>query len=190
MKHVLFLEGSPRPAGNTALVADWVAAGLGRRGVRVERVRLADLNIGHCRACFTCSGRRDAPGCCQDDDMTGVYDKVINADLVVFTSPVYCWGITGRAKTVLDRFFALLTGENLLKGKSLAAVITAGGDAFDGADLVVPMFRNLCRYAGMNYAGHHVVAPCPDRPALARNARVRTDAGRFGADLRRALLAE
>ncbi|MFO7675460.1 MAG: flavodoxin family protein [bacterium] len=189
MKTVLFLEGSPRPAGNTALVTDWVVAGLGRRGVRVERVRLADLDVGNCRACFTCSSRRDAPGCCQDDDMVGVYDRVVAADLVVFTSPVYCWGITGRAKTVLDRFFALLSGENLLRGKSLAVVVTAGGDAFDGADLVVAMFRNLCRYAGMEYAGQYVAAPCPDRPALARNARVRADARGFGAGLRRSLLS-
>ncbi len=71
MKKILVLEGSPRAKGNTALVTDWVLAGLGERGVRVERVRAADKEIAGCCECFSCISSKKKPGCSQDDDLTG-----------------------------------------------------------------------------------------------------------------------
>ncbi|MBM3322795.1 NAD(P)H-dependent oxidoreductase [candidate division WOR-3 bacterium] len=181
MYSVLVLEGSPR-VGNTALVTDWVLAGMGR-GTRVERVRVCDLAVHECQECFTCSKTKTGPGCEQEDDMVGLHDKIVDADLVLWTSPIFCWGITGQLKVVLDRCFALLTGEDLLKGSKWALVLTAGGDHFDGADLVVQMFSRLARFGGIKYVGQHVVAPCPDGAKLRRNKAVQEQARSFGRTL-------
>lgn len=186
MKRILVLEGSPREKGNTALVTDWALAGLGR-GLEVERVRVADQNIHGCCECGTCRSFKHKAGCGQDDDMIELYDRIVDCDLLVFTSPVFCWGVTGQLKNAVDRFLALLTGESLLRGKPLAVIITAGGDHYDGADLAVAMFRSLARFGGMNYVGHLVVAPCPERPQLRRNNGLRLKAGGFGRKLRASL---
>lgn len=186
MKKIVVLEGSPRARGNTALVTDWVLEGLGR-GIRPDRVRVADLDIRPCRECGDCWKTKGAAGCRQPDDMPGLYDRVLDCDLLVVTSPVFCWGVSGQLKVAIDRLLALVFGENLLKHKRLALVLTGGGDEFDGADLVVHACRNLARFADLDYLGQLVVAPCPDRPRLGRDARIREQARRFGRELRAAL---
>jgi multimeric flavodoxin WrbA len=185
MNHILVLEGSPRK-GNTSVVTDWVLAGMGR-GNKVTRVKLCELNIQPCQECFTCNDTKDGAGCAQDDDMVELYDKMIDADFVLWTSPIFCWNVTAQTKMALDRCFALLTGEDLLKGSKWALVLTAGGDAFDGADLAVAMFSRLSRFGGIKYLGQHVVAPCPDGAKLKKNAVLMKQAKEFGRELAKTL---
>lgn len=187
MNQILVLEGSPR-TGNTSAVTDWVVAGMGR-GNKVTRVKLCELNIHPCQECFTCTKTKKGAGCAQDDDMLGLYDKVVDADLVIWASPIFCWNVTAQTKMALDRCFALLTGEDLLKGSKWALVVTAGGDAFDGADLAVQMFSRLARYGGIEYVGQHVVAPCPDGAKLKKSAKLQESAKEFGRELAKALRA-
>jgi multimeric flavodoxin WrbA len=185
MNYILVLEGSPRK-GHTSVVTDWVLAGMGK-GNKVTRVKLCEQHIAPCQGCFTCTDTKKAAGCAQDDDMVELYDKIIDADLVVWTSPIFCWNVTAQTKTALDRCFALLTGEDLLKNSKWALVLTAGGDAFDGADLAVAMFSRLCRFGGIKYLGQHVVAPCPDGAKLKQNAALQKQAKAFGKELTKAL---
>ncbi|MEO0086203.1 MAG: NAD(P)H-dependent oxidoreductase [candidate division WOR-3 bacterium] len=185
MKQILVIEGSPRH-GNTETVTNWVLAGLGR-GMRTTRIRAADLNIGGCRECLACTKSRHKAGCGQHDDMLEIYERMVDADLAIFTSPVFCWGVTSQLKAVVDRCFALLTGENLLKGSRWALVITAGGDHFDGADLVVQMFSRLARFAGVELLGHYVAANCLDGKRLRTDRRVAAEARAFGRELKEAL---
>jgi multimeric flavodoxin WrbA len=187
MKKVLVLEGSPRERGNTALVTDWVLKGLGKRGMSVERVRVPKLDLNGCQACSTCASTKGGAGCAQDDDMTGLYDRIIDCDLLMFTSPIFCWGVTGQLKLVTDRLFALMTGENMLKGKPIALVLTAGGSIFAGADLATRMYRDIAHFIGMKYLGEHIVAPCPGRQAMNRRPSYREEAKRFGKELRQRL---
>ena len=187
MNHILVLEGSPRK-GNTSVVTDWVLAGMGRDN-RVTRVKLCELHIAPCQECFTCTNTKKGAGCAQDDDMLELYDKMVDADLVLWTSPIFCWSVTGQTKMALDRTFALLTGEDILKDSKWALVLTAGGDAFDGADLAVEMFRRQCRFGGMKYLGQYVVAPCPDGAKLKKNAVLKRQAREFGKELAKALRA-
>jgi multimeric flavodoxin WrbA len=189
MKKVLVLEGSPREKGNTALVTDWILEGLGKRGVSVERVRVPKLDINGCQACSTCVTTKGRAGCAQDDDMTWLYDRIIDCDLLVFSSPIFCWGVTGQLKLVTDRLFALMTGENMLKTKQVALVLTAGGSIFSGADLAARMYRDLAQFTGMEFLGEHIVAPCPGRRAMNRRPSYRDEAKRFGKALRQRLKA-
>jgi multimeric flavodoxin WrbA len=187
MSQILVLEGSPR-TGNTSTVTDWVLAGMGR-GNKVKRVRLCEQIIHPCQECFTCSKTKQGAGCAQDDDMLELYDTMVGADLVLWTSPIFCWNVTGQTKMALDRCFALLTGEDILKGSKWALVLTAGGDAFDGADLAVAMFSRLARFGGIKYLGQHVVASCPDGAKLKKSAVLRKQAREFGKELAKALRA-
>uniref|UniRef100_A0A7C1NEM6 Flavodoxin family protein n=2 Tax=candidate division WOR-3 bacterium TaxID=2052148 RepID=A0A7C1NEM6_UNCW3 len=182
-KKVLVLEGSPR-RGNTALVTDWVLEGLGKKGVEVRRVRVCELNIAGCQECFGCRAEKRRAGCQQDDDMLELYDLIVDADLVIWTSPIFCWGVTSQLKAVVDRCFALLKGESLVKGSNWALILTAGGDHYDGADLAVEMFRRLAEFGKANYLGQLVVPSCSEPGVLKRRQEVVESARRFGRELR------
>jgi multimeric flavodoxin WrbA len=185
MSKVLVLEGSPRE-GNTTTVVNWVIAGMGR-GVEVTRMRLCEKNIHPCHECFTCAKTKKGAGCAQEDEMVEIYDKMVDADLIIWASPIFCWNVTAQTKMVLDRCFALMTGEDILKGEKWALVVTAGGDHFDGADLAVEMFKRMTAYSGIKLLGQHVVASCPDGKKLAANAALRKGAEAFGKELAKAL---
>lgn len=186
-KTVLLLEGSPRK-GNTTIVTDWVLEGLGKRGIDIKRLRVCELHINGCQECFSCLDYKSRAGCQQDDDMLEVYDLLGDSDLTIWTSPIFCWGVTSQLKAVVDRCFALLNGENLLKGCKWAAIITAGGDHFDGADLAVEMFRRLAKFGRVNYLGQFVVPNCPEPGVLKRRLQIAEEAKQFGRKLRREIL--
>ncbi|MEO0073572.1 MAG: flavodoxin family protein [candidate division WOR-3 bacterium] len=185
MTQVLFLEGSPRH-GNTEQVTDWVIAGMGRKA-KVHRVRLIEKQIHECQECFGCTGARNRAGCHLSDDMAEIYDLILGSDLTAFTSPVFCWGVSGITKLCIDRCFALLNGENLLKGSKLAVVLTAGGDHFDGADLAVAMFERLAKFGGIELVGRYVVADCPSGRSLRNNRLIEKQSREFGRRLLQAL---
>ncbi|MEO0070203.1 MAG: flavodoxin family protein [candidate division WOR-3 bacterium] len=182
-KTVLVLEGSPRK-GNTTVVTDWVLAGLGKKGVDIKRLRVCELHINGCQECFGCFDYKTRAGCQQDDDMLEIYQLLVDSDLTIWTSPIFCWGVTSQLKAVVDRCFALLNGENLLKGQKWAVILTAGGDHFDGADLAVEMFRRLSEFGKMKYLGQLVIPNCPEPKLLKRNRQVFLEAKRFGKELR------
>ena len=52
-----------------------------------------------CNACFTSEGN----ACMQKDDMSIIYSKLANADMLVIASPVYFYGLSAQLKAVIDR---------------------------------------------------------------------------------------
>ncbi len=54
-----------------------------------------------CQCCQTNGGI-----CTWKDDGCEILDAALGADVLVFASPVYYYGITGQLKTILDRFYA------------------------------------------------------------------------------------
>ena len=100
--NILILSGSPHTDGNTRLLVDAFVQGIGNRH-NVEIVNICDYNINPCRGCNACfaDGKHD---CVQNDDMPLVYEKAMNADLLVVASPVFFYGISAQLKAAIDRF--------------------------------------------------------------------------------------
>lgn len=100
MKNIVILVGSPRPDGNTALLAQAFAEGAAQH-CQVKIISIADLSIAPCRGCNACfaNGHR----CVQADDMQQVYDALAEADLLVVASPVYFYGISAQLAAVIHR---------------------------------------------------------------------------------------
>lgn len=103
-KKILILSGSPRKGGNSDLLCDEFMRGAIDGGNTVEKICVAEKNIGYCRACYYC---RDHGGqCVQKDDMAEILQKMIDADLIVLASPVYFYSIDAQLKTLIDRTVA------------------------------------------------------------------------------------
>ncbi len=95
------------------LQATLAAARAEGNDIETEVVRLADLKIEsgctHCNWCL--SGQTKDKICAIDDDMEpAVYHKIMQADAIVFATPVYIGRMSWLLAMVIDRLRALLEG--------------------------------------------------------------------------------
>ncbi len=71
---------------------------------------LVDKKINHCFGCYSCWAV--SPGiCCQDDDVNDLLTKITSADLVIWSTPLYCFGFPSIGKALIDRLLPLTCPE-------------------------------------------------------------------------------
>ena len=154
-KKVLVLLGSPRRKGNSAILAEKIAAGAKAAGAAVETLYLHGLSIAPCKACMACQ-KPGSKGCSIDDDMQPIYRKMLEADAWVLASPVYWFTMSAQLKLWMDRCFALPAyAKDPFAGKRIALALAYGGeDPFDsGCVNALRTFQDAYRYAGAEIAG-------------------------------------
>lgn len=99
-KKVLVISTSPRKGGNSDTLADEFIRGAREGDNEVEKVTLRDKSIGFYRGCLGCA---DTHRCVIRDDADTIAQKMCKADVLVFATPVYYYGMSGQMKTMLDR---------------------------------------------------------------------------------------
>lgn len=99
-KRILVITASARPLSNSEILADEFAKGARESGHEVEKVRLCDNSIQFCKGCYDCETEHH---CTQHDDVESILDKMIEADVLVFATPIHFYEMSGRLKTLLDR---------------------------------------------------------------------------------------
>ncbi len=127
MSNILILNGSPRKNGATASLMKAFMEGAAENGNTVKEDYITSMQIKPCIGCDYCL--RTGKGCAQKgDDMAGIYDDLLWADVVVFVSPQFWGTFTGQLKIVYDRMFAIgnKVGWNNFRKKS-ALLMTARG---------------------------------------------------------------
>jgi len=183
---VLALTGSPRKGGNTETLVAAVMRGVARAGAVGEIVRLSDLSIG---PCVGCGGCQESGRCVIDDDMQGLYDKILAAQVIILASPIYFYGLTAQTKLFVDRVQALWSRKQLLlatrqwhpdpekKGYLVSVAATQGEKVFVGAQLTA-------RYAfdamGFSYGGDFLVRGVDHRGQLNQMVDTLAEAEAFG----------
>ena len=85
-KNVLIISSSPRKGGNSDTLCDEFKKGAEEAGNRVDKIRLAELSIDYCSACYAC---KKLGYCVKQDDMEQVIAKMRDADVIVLATPVY-----------------------------------------------------------------------------------------------------
>ena len=91
-------------------------------GLDYELIRLKDKNIFQCLNCKSCHNTFE---CVQKDDMQPLYQKLIEADVVVLGSPTYFDNVTGIMKKFMDRCLPFYFSRKL-EGKKVV-VLSVGG---------------------------------------------------------------
>lgn len=120
---ILAINGSHRPGKGTAALLQVALDAAAAKGAETELVELSRLDILYCSGCNSCMSK---PCCPLEDDMHDLVHKMLPADGIIFGSPDYFSGVTGRMKTFIDRTRPLHMVENALKGKVAGAVVTSG----------------------------------------------------------------
>lgn len=68
----------------------------------MKQINIEKMDIRSCRGCFSCW--RSTPGkCCIPDEMQSVLEKMLWADLTIWSFPLYYFSMPGKMKTVMDR---------------------------------------------------------------------------------------
>lgn len=122
-KKVVVIKTSLRLNSNSDILADYFINGAKDSGNDVEVISLKDKTIGFCKGCLAC---QKTQVCTIKDDAIEIAKSVLNADVVVFASPVYYYGIAGQMKTLLDRLNPLFTMD--YKFRAIYFLATAAED--------------------------------------------------------------
>ncbi|WP_283675596.1 flavodoxin family protein [Butyricicoccus sp. Marseille-Q5471] len=107
-KKVVVLSTSIRPNSNSDILADEFARGAKDSGNEVEKVSLVGKELNFCRGCLAC---QKTGKCIIQDDAIEIAEKVKNADVVVFATPVYYYAMSGQMKTLIDRMNCLFSAD-------------------------------------------------------------------------------
>jgi multimeric flavodoxin WrbA len=130
---VVNVIGSPRGGGNSAKISEIVTGRLKNGGhTEVRNYNLNEIVFRGCQGCMSCKTGSDV--CVVKDGLTEVLASLRDADIAVFSSPVYFGEITGQAKSFVDRCYSLLKSDyrtnpkpgRLASGKKLVFIITQG----------------------------------------------------------------
>lgn len=137
-KQILILSSSPRKGGNSDTLCDQFALGAREAGHSVEKVRIPEHRIHYCTGCGVCVGGKSA--CPQQDDMAGLLDRVIAADVLVLATPVYFYTMAAQMKTFIDRCCARYTE---ITGKDFYFIATAADGCEPALERTIEGFRGF-----------------------------------------------
>lgn len=139
-KKIVVITGSPRKNGNSFAMTDAFIAAARAKGHTVTRFDAALKKVGGCHACETCY--KSGKACSFDDDFNQLAPQIVEADAVVFTTPVYWYSYPSQIKGVIDRLYSLCIGGKDVAGKECALITCCEEDDMSVMDGVrVPYER-------------------------------------------------
>ena len=105
---VLVLNGSPKKKSDTFRLTDSFLKGLNKgQEYDVTVINVIEKDIAPCRGCFTCWANMDGH-CVIQDDQNAILDLYANADIIIWSFPLYCYSMPSHLKAVLDRTIPLI----------------------------------------------------------------------------------
>lgn len=124
----LILNGSPRKNGDTVSLIDGLIKNLN------GEYKIIDVYYSNISGCIDCRYCWQNIGCSINDEMTEIYDYIIDCDCIIVASPVYFSQPTGRLLDICSRFQTYYAAkyfqnkEPEIKKKKGAVILVGGGD--------------------------------------------------------------
>jgi multimeric flavodoxin WrbA len=168
---VCAINGSLRGShGATHRILQSVGNGVERAGGTWNLVQLAELKIEGCRACNQCQTTNTFK-CVFDphDDTARVHQEMTQADLLIYASPVYVFGMSSLLKRLIERFHCrapideiILTHSGLffhatdrsLTGKRFVSLVVCDNIEDLTVRNTADYFRIFARFMDAPQAGH------------------------------------
>lgn len=121
--NVIVISTSLRAHSNSDALANEFIRGAQDAGHSVEKISLVDKNIQFCKGCLAC---QKLGKCVIKDDVNDIMEKVLNADVVVWATPIYYYEMSGQMKTLIDRMNAMYSQD--YKFRDVYMLTTAAED--------------------------------------------------------------
>ena len=104
---ILVLNGSPkRERSDTMCITRAFMDGMNEAAPQeVQTINVVDRHIEYCTGCFACM--RNGGTCIHGDDMRAILEEILSSDLLIWSFPLYCYGMPAPLKALLDRTLPL-----------------------------------------------------------------------------------
>ena len=172
--NILILSGSPRKGGNTELLAEAFAKGAAAHH-HVEIVSVRDYKVNPCLGCDACFKTNGV--CAQKDDMTILYEKMSQTDMLVIASPVYFYGISAQLKAVIDRFHNPI--RDTFHIKKMALLLVGAATLPELFDAIIAEYNLCLKFFGIEDVGNVLVRGVKDKGDI-NNTDALNEAYRLG----------
>ena len=176
---VVVITSSPHPKNEytSIYLAERFAEGARKAGHEVFVFDAANSNTHPCRGCDSCG--MNGP-CVWDDDIEKILmPKMLEADVLVLTTPLYYYGMSAQLKTIVDRFYSR-TGS--LHGKKSILMSTAYNSADWTFEALGAHYDTLVRYMEWQDLGVVLGTGCGAR-SLVERSEFGNQAEKLGASL-------
>ncbi|MBI5966296.1 MAG: flavodoxin family protein [Deltaproteobacteria bacterium] len=181
---VLGILGSPRVGGNSDLLLDQALAGAKDAGAEVEKIILCQKKISGCLNCEKCN---ESGICAIKDDMPEIHKKILEADAVIHSVPLYFWAMTSQMKAYLDRWCAFYDADWRLhkayypkmKGKRIGLITVCGDPNVSTADPIVHSFKTTADFTKLKWIGT-VMASASSKGEIVKNDKAKKQAYQLG----------
>lgn len=176
--NIVVLEGSPNKHGSSNILADEFISGAKEAGHSVEVIDVAHANIHPCTGCIHCG--YEGP-CSQKDDVDIIRSQILAADMIVFVTPLYYYGMSAQLKTMIDRFCAFNSSiqRKHMKSALISAAWNADGWTFDS---LMSQYKTLVRYLNFEDRGAVLGKGC-GTPSMTRQSEYMKTAYELGRKL-------
>ena len=104
---ILALNGSPkRDRSDTMHITRAFLEGMQETATQdIHVIDVIDRHIEYCTGCFAC--KRNGGTCIHNDDMKAILNEILESDLLLFSFPLYSYGMPAPLKALLDRTMPL-----------------------------------------------------------------------------------
>ena len=136
---IVIINGSARK-GNTLTAINAFIKGAAEKN-EIEVIAPDKLHISPSKGCGACQCHK---GCVDQDDTNSTINKLMEADMILFATPVYWWGMTAQLKQVIDKCYCC--GLQLKEKK--IGLIVVGGSPLDNIqyELICKQFDCMASY--------------------------------------------
>lgn len=136
---ITIINGSARKGNTLAAVNAFIEGA--KENNTIEVIEPDKLSIAACKGCGACECNK---GCVDKDDTNAAVNKVADADMILFATPVYWWGMTGQMKLLIDKCYCKGA---LIRGKKIGIIVTGGAPVNDMQyDLIRSQFECMAQY--------------------------------------------
>ncbi|WP_270182662.1 flavodoxin family protein [Alkalihalobacillus sp. CinArs1] len=182
MKRILVLDGSQRPDGNTETLTNHVLDDIDHAKVYLRQLSIRPIHDQrHAEGGFTRVY----------DDHDNLIEEIINSDILVFSTPIYWYGMSGTMKNMVDRFSQAMRDERFDLKSKLADkevyVVSCGGDnpRIKGLPLI-QQFQYICDFLGMKMVDY-IIGQAVKPGEIEEDHRALSDAKSLNASIKERL---
>ena len=175
---IIVLQGSPNRNGSTNILVEHFTKGAEEAGHTIVRFDVAKMNIRPCIGCVACG--YEGP-CVQKDDNEIIKKEILSADMIVFATPLYYYGMSAQLKIVTDRFCAY---NSSITNKHLkSALLTVAWNSDDWTfEALESHYKTLVRYIHFEDCGMILGYGCGS-PAMTKRTKYPENAYLLGKNL-------
>jgi len=149
---ILGISGSPVKNGNNENAIDYALNRAKKNGFKTEKVTLAKKDLNGCIACNQCKKQKGT--CSINDVMETIRPKLIEANAIIISSPVYFGSLSSQTKSLFDRTLPLRRNNFQLKNK-VGAAIAIGKSRNGGQEFTIQTIHSWMHIHGMIVVGNN-----------------------------------